>query len=314
MKQASDKPLEKIRDNLKKFIDLAEKDDVKSWMDWISTVARKVQTKCWAVQNCGEMECPAYKNKCGRCWIIAGTMMTGEAQCKLSKKYQTCKKCRIYKEHVCKDAATEIEEYLIVLFNLLKCKQQELNDIATIDFLTNIHNRRFFDSYLQKEYHRLKRSRGGITLIMIDINDFKDINDTLGHVAGDKILIECSRLIAATARESDIVARYGGDEFIVILGNDCNCDNNKPESFIARLEKQLDKRNCKKTGGVAISLSYGFAKLTADQQIKDAISTADRNMYLDKQHRKHQLTGEQERPLAAPSHALHSEHLPRGLL
>jgi len=96
----------------------------------------------------------------------------------------------------------------------------ELHRLATLDGLTQVANRRQFDSYLDKEWRRLSREKQVISLVFCDIDYFKPYNDTYGHLAGDR----CLRLIAQTLqkavnRPADLVARYGGEEFAVILPN-----------------------------------------------------------------------------------------------
>jgi hypothetical protein len=122
---------------------------------WIANVSRKIDVKCWEEKECGNEQCPAYKNTCGRCWIIAGTMLPGEAQCSFAKKYQSFRNCEVYQKFVYRNPIVEVEEYLIVLIHSLRSKQQELNLDSNTDFLTKLYNRRFMDSYLHHEILKL---------------------------------------------------------------------------------------------------------------------------------------------------------------
>jgi len=102
-------------------------------------------------------------------------------------------------------------------------RTKELQDLliehAHIDPLTGLPNRRALMDRLQMEWARLQRHRGELSLIMADIDDFKRVNDTYGHSVGDKVLQEVARTIAGQCREIDLPARYGGDEFAVVVPN-----------------------------------------------------------------------------------------------
>ncbi len=88
---------------------------------------------------------------------------------------------------------------------------------ALTDWLTGLHNQRFFRIYLQKEIQRAKRYKFSLSLLFLDIDDFKDINDQYGHLFGDVVLKEASKIIHRNVRDSDVAFRYGGEEFAVIL-------------------------------------------------------------------------------------------------
>jgi len=280
---------EVFRRNLQKFIDVSLLEDETSWMDWIAKVSRKVDVKCWESKECENEKCPAYKNSCGRCWIIAGTILPGESYCNFAKKYQSCKNCEVYQEAVYKNPIIEVEEYIIVLIHSLRSKQQELNLDANTDFLTKLHNRRYMDSYLHHEVLKMKRDGTSRVLMMVDINDFKVINDLFGHQVGDQVLVECADIIKAATRESELLFRYGGDEFVILLH-----ENNNHEiaanAFIDRIEKLITARNAKAgDDDQMLSLSYGFTVLHNNKDITEALAEADKNMYLDKAARKKNL-------------------------
>ncbi|HHP7229232.1 MAG TPA: diguanylate cyclase domain-containing protein [Xenococcaceae cyanobacterium] len=94
----------------------------------------------------------------------------------------------------------------------------KLNKLATSDGLTGIANRRYFEQYLQQEWQRLTREQAPLSLIILDIDYFKQYNDTYGHQAGDNCLQQVAQAICSAAkRPADLVARYGGEEFAVIL-------------------------------------------------------------------------------------------------
>ena len=103
----------------------------------------------------------------------------------------------------------------ISTLNRLKSK---LFDEANIDSLTGLYNRRYFDQNFKKEWRLASRNQQSISLLMIDIDYFKNYNDRYGHQMGDKCLIEVAEILAAAlSRPADFVARYGGEEFIIVL-------------------------------------------------------------------------------------------------
>ncbi|OFA04266.1 diguanylate cyclase domain-containing protein [Duganella sp. HH101] len=95
--------------------------------------------------------------------------------------------------------------------------EQELHRLATTDVLTGLHNRRMFDDFLPKALARAARSGQQVGLAILDIDHFKDINDTLGHAAGDQVLVEFARRLVGAVRTTDTVARLAGDEFVIVF-------------------------------------------------------------------------------------------------
>jgi diguanylate cyclase (GGDEF)-like protein len=96
-------------------------------------------------------------------------------------------------------------------------RRLEVEELIFIDQTTQIHNRRYFDEQLAREIERSKRTGNAMALLIGDLDDFKLVNDTLGHAAGDSVLRQVGRILSENARQVDIVARYGGEEFGVIL-------------------------------------------------------------------------------------------------
>ncbi len=96
-------------------------------------------------------------------------------------------------------------------------RRLEIEELIFVDHTSQIHNRRYFDEQLTREIARCKRSNNSLALLVADLDDFKKVNDTLGHAAGDSVLRQVARIFSENARQVDIVARYGGEEFVVIL-------------------------------------------------------------------------------------------------
>src|SRR5690606_40510678 len=102
----------------------------------------------------------------------------------------------------------------------LEKANEKLQEMSITDELTQLRNRRFFDQNFSKEYMRAHRNRWPIAVLMIDIDHFKQLNDTHGHLTGDLCLAKAGELIAQSIqRPSDLAARYGGEEFIVLMPN-----------------------------------------------------------------------------------------------
>jgi diguanylate cyclase (GGDEF)-like protein len=107
-----------------------------------------------------------------------------------------------------------------LLMEQLEAANQELRRLVSIDSMTELANRRCFDEFLQQEWHRLTREQAPLSLILLDIDFFKNYNDTYGHQSGDECLKQVASLIAqAIKRPADLAARYGGEEFAIILPN-----------------------------------------------------------------------------------------------
>ena len=108
-----------------------------------------------------------------------------------------------------------LEPPAIALDNALAL--QRLEAVSVTDDLTGLHNSRFLNLVLRREAKRASRSGRPLSLLFLDLDGFKQVNDTYGHLAGSKALVEASAIIRGSARETDIAARFGGDEFSVVL-------------------------------------------------------------------------------------------------
>lgn len=158
----------------------------------------------------------------------------------------------------------------------------EMLDMAKRDPLTKLLNRTFTEEYVN-EFLSERRNHG--TLLMIDMDNFKEINDVYGHIVGDEILIEFANTLKALTRQDDVVCRLGGDEFIVFL-KDVTVHSlivEKVEQLVMTLEKRLVKPN----NGGSISVSTGIATSPADgRSFNQLYQNADKALYYVKQKRK----------------------------
>jgi diguanylate cyclase (GGDEF)-like protein len=108
------------------------------------------------------------------------------------------------------------EQALKVQNKSFQKKYQTVSELSVTDPLTKLHNRRFFEEYLDREINRLGRDGDSLCLLVIDIDDFKMLNDSYGHTAGDEFLKQIARIMKENVRETDLIARFGGEEFVIV--------------------------------------------------------------------------------------------------
>ncbi|MEW6622295.1 MAG: diguanylate cyclase [Bacillota bacterium] len=157
-----------------------------------------------------------------------------------------------------------------------KNTEEELKYLSLHDYLTGLYNRAYFDN----EIRRLEGSREyPITIVSIDVDDLKVINDTMGHHKGDKILKNCAAVLKSSLRKSDILARIGGDEFAAILPR---TDKKAADSVIERIKFVLAEYN-NEHPGLPLSLSLGIATcMGPEEALNDVLKRADDMMYKTK--------------------------------
>jgi diguanylate cyclase (GGDEF)-like protein len=164
----------------------------------------------------------------------------------------------------------------------LAAKNQRLTHLANIDELTQVANRRAFEQYLQQEWQRSLREQQPISLILCDVDFFKEFNDGYGHLAGDQCLYQVAQaLCASTKRPTDLIARYGGEEFAVILPN-TNEDGAK--QLTARILSQIRAQLIPhKNSAISHYLTVSLGSVTIVPQARmdwhELIDVADRGLY-----------------------------------
>lgn len=157
-----------------------------------------------------------------------------------------------------------------------------LRQLATYDDLTGLLNRREFDRVLHDEQERARRFGQSVSLVMLDVDRFKSVNDTHGHQIGDEILKEVSRRIRGQVRDVDRVARFGGEEFAVVL---LQTDRAGAAEFAARINAAVKREPVKTSSGIElpITISAGVASLPADALTASAlVAAADKSLYAAK--------------------------------
>lgn len=167
----------------------------------------------------------------------------------------------------------------------LRKSKEALIALSLRDELTGLYNRRGFLTLAEQQLKAANRATKGLLMIFADLDGMKDINDTLGHRQGDGALIDTARILRKTFRESDIIARYGGDEFIIL-----SLENTESgaEMFEKRLREHLENHNKYEGRPYTLSLSTGFARYDPENplSIKDLLVEADRIMYGKKNDKK----------------------------
>jgi len=156
---------------------------------------------------------------------------------------------------------------------------ERLEGLSLIDPLTQLFNRRALDQMLAKEVVRANRLGSALSLLMIDLDDFKSINTRFGHAVGDQFLTEAAQLLRATFRGSDMVFRYGGDEFLVVMPE---TTEEQADRAIQRLSEDLERWNLDNKLKSDLSLSWGVASHVAGTSITEILQTASRKMFMKK--------------------------------
>ena len=169
--------------------------------------------------------------------------------------------------------------------NFMYTKTKEL---SITDALTGLHNRRHFEQTADREFLRAARYKSNLTFAVIDIDFFKHINDTYGHLCGDKILKEVAFLINDSFRKTDMVFRYGGEEFVIILTETNETGAQIP---LERLREKIENNAFKfKTETLKVTVSIGFSSaVEASEDATELFSFADKALYKAKESGRNQI-------------------------
>jgi len=168
----------------------------------------------------------------------------------------------------------------------------QAKQVAIIDPLTNVFNRRYLDEIIPREMNRAARGGSQLSVLLIDINNFKDINSNYGHVGGDQYLRDLANLLKKTLRGSDTVIRLGGDEFLVILPETGDAQARRASE---RLKWEAQWWNQATQASYRLSFSVGMATYQNGMDMEELMSLADKDMYKNK--REQSSSGERALPL-----------------
>jgi two-component system cell cycle response regulator len=174
---------------------------------------------------------------------------------------------------------------------------EEAQRLATIDALTGLMNRRAFINALEIEMDRAARLNYPLSLVLLDVDHFKDVNDQRGHASGDTVLSSLGRLLIKEARKSDLLARWGGEEFIIVLSG---ADEEKGLVAAERYRIAIERHEIKDARGerIPITASMGLARLEPGERASSFVDRADRAMYAAKTAGRNQVSVAAGRVLA----------------
>jgi len=195
-----------------------------------------------------------------------------------------------------KHAEQIVRDYAIVLQyqnEELERANGNLAALATTDGLTSAKNHRAFQEQLDEEILRTTRYEHPLSLILVDVDHFKDFNDAHGHPAGDLVLKAVARILGARTRETDTIARYGGEEFGVIL------PETTPDDAVMMAERMRQAIECEPWPLRAVTASFGVASLSVERPTKaDLIAAADRALYSAKRAGRNRVWRDGDDPAA----------------
>jgi len=179
-------------------------------------------------------------------------------------------------------ARLETGKRIIDLENRLIQSQKQLEELASKDSLTHLWNRRTIISLLADEIKRSQREHKPLGVLMIDVDRFKEINDTYGHYVGDEVLTAVTSRLKRRVRGYDKIGRYGGDELLVVLPN---CSLKTVKSIAERLRQAVSSQKVKTEAGlIEVSLSLGgtSSEILAKPSVEAMIKTSDKALYMAK--------------------------------
>lgn len=167
---------------------------------------------------------------------------------------------------------------------------EEIYTLTICDGLTNIHNKRYFLEFLEREMGRCHRYQRALSLMMIDIDHFKGINDTNGHLAGDYVLRELAHLIKPKVRKEECFARYGGEEFAYVMPESGGENTRK---LAEKIRRSVEEHRFTFEGkDIKVTLSIGVADLVGDMiEPLQFIKVADANLYKAKKTGRNRVVG-----------------------
>jgi len=160
--------------------------------------------------------------------------------------------------------------------------QHQLISQALHDPLTGIHNRNYFNRVIELEEIRARRLGSSIGFIMVDIDDFKQVNDRYGHMTGDNVLREVAGILKKALRKTDMVLRYGGDEFLIILTRMTRDHCHKVEDRINKAMKTSPTLHMDGDEQISVSMGHAFWTPDAEESIDEVLGLADSLMYRNK--------------------------------
>ncbi len=234
--------------------------------------------QCWKLFRCDRADCPAHGRDDVRCWLTAGTHCRAELRGQFLDKMEVCLACDVFRSHVESPAMSEtfaiIHEQFREYRRTIEEKNRELEELAAIDHVTRVYNRRKFADTLEFEFERASCCGQALSVVMLDVDRFKEINDNCGHAIGDHALKVVAETAQRRLREPDMLFRFGGDEFVILL----------PKTALAGavdVAEDLRQRIAGQTFDTCATLtaSFGVAAYRTDDSAIALVKRADQALY-----------------------------------
>lgn len=169
---------------------------------------------------------------------------------------------------------------------MLEEKNQILNKLVTIDGLTQILNHKYIIEFLLKRFEEAKRYNQTLSIIMYDIDHFKEVNDKYGHLFGDRVLMKVANLLTSNLRKIDATGRYGGEEFLVVLPN----TNKEGAVYVAEsLRKCIEGMSFSEEPTMRVTFSGGVSSIEGKNDFVDMLSEADNKLYAAKNNGRNRI-------------------------
>jgi diguanylate cyclase (GGDEF)-like protein len=174
--------------------------------------------------------------------------------------------------------------------NIEAAYHEEIYKMSILDNLTGVHNKRYFLEFIEREIARALRYGSPLSLVMFDIDHFKRVNDTYGHLAGDAVLRELGRRLKPRVRREDLLARYGGEEFACVLASTACASALKLADDLRALVASTPFVHDDLQ--IAVTISLGVAELAlGDKRVDELIARADQNLYAAKHGGRNRVVG-----------------------
>jgi diguanylate cyclase (GGDEF)-like protein/PAS domain S-box-containing protein len=183
-------------------------------------------------------------------------------------------------ENLVKERTLELSELNITLQRQL----EEISHIASQDKLTSVYSRHMFEEMLQRELSRARRYSRPLALIMVDVDFFKEVNDRYGHQAGDIVLREIALALQANLRDSDLVSRWGGEEFVIILPS---TTRDQAALIAEELRTAVEKRRF--NGGISLTCSFGVTAYREEDTVDSLFARIDKALYRAKEFKRNNV-------------------------